>query len=173
MPRGTRAPGGIDRIASSRHGLAGRDGGLELVEHVRTRAAPVSPVAAAWLAQTLASSRARFKFVIKKLGIDEVNRLIREERAKLRPDPRWTAYIADVRAKTEGATRPGGPLTLKAPTRKKRPTVRWGAFRGDQFQSPSAISEATSARALRIRSSPQVSTWPKNRARAPFAVQSA
>ncbi|ALC11416.1 hypothetical protein LH20_05555 [Sphingopyxis sp. 113P3] len=25
-------------------------------------------------------------------------------------------------------TRPGGPLTLKAPARKKRPTVRWGAF---------------------------------------------
>lgn len=60
-------------------------------------------------------ARARFKFVVKKLGIDEVNRLIREERAKLRPDPRWTAYIADVRAKTEGATRPGAPLASAPP----------------------------------------------------------
>ncbi|MFO0618154.1 MAG: nitrite/sulfite reductase [Polyangiaceae bacterium] len=55
-------------------------------------------------------ARARFKFVLKKMGIDEVNRMIREEREKLRPDPRWTAYLADVRRSAEGASRPSGAL---------------------------------------------------------------
>ncbi|MFO0552679.1 MAG: nitrite/sulfite reductase [Polyangiaceae bacterium] len=34
-------------------------------------------------------ARARLKFVIKKVGIDEFSRLVREEREKLRDDPRW------------------------------------------------------------------------------------
>lgn len=38
-------------------------------------------------------SRARFKFLVKKLGMEELSRLIREERAGLRPDPRWTDMI--------------------------------------------------------------------------------
>ncbi len=38
-------------------------------------------------------ARARLKFVLRKLGIAELGRLVREERAKLRPDPRWTAHI--------------------------------------------------------------------------------
>src|SRR4051812_19684170 len=41
-------------------------------------------------------ARARFKFVVKKLGIEETKRLVLEERAKLRPDPRWTAFLADL-----------------------------------------------------------------------------
>jgi sulfite reductase (ferredoxin) len=46
-------------------------------------------------------SRARLKFVVKKLGIEEFRRLVLEERKTLRPDPRWTAFLADLHA-TDG-----------------------------------------------------------------------
>jgi sulfite reductase (ferredoxin) len=55
-------------------------------------------------------ARARFKFVVKKLGIEETKRQIREEREKLRPDPRWTAFLADLHAQDEKPIRPAGPL---------------------------------------------------------------
>jgi len=55
-------------------------------------------------------ARARFKFVVKKLGIEETRRLILEERAQLRPDPRWTAFLADLHATDEQPLRPLGPL---------------------------------------------------------------
>jgi len=55
-------------------------------------------------------ARARFKFVVKKLGIEETKRLVLEERAKLRPDPRWTAFLADLHATDEKPLRPAGPL---------------------------------------------------------------
>ncbi len=55
-------------------------------------------------------ARARFKFVIKKLGFDETKRLILEERAKLRPDPRWTAFLSDLHGADEKPIRPAGPL---------------------------------------------------------------
>ncbi|MBL9025404.1 MAG: nitrite/sulfite reductase [Myxococcales bacterium] len=38
-------------------------------------------------------ARARLKFVIKKMGIEEFTRLVAEERAKLREDPRWTSFL--------------------------------------------------------------------------------
>ncbi len=38
-------------------------------------------------------SRARLKFLLKKLGMDEFRRLVLEEREKLRSDPRWTAFL--------------------------------------------------------------------------------
>jgi sulfite reductase (ferredoxin) len=55
-------------------------------------------------------ARARFKFVVKKLGIEETKRLVLEERGKLRPDPRWTAFLADLHATDEKPLRPPGPL---------------------------------------------------------------
>src|SRR5580692_1901779 len=55
-------------------------------------------------------ARARFKFVVKKLGIEETKRLVMEERANLRPDPRWTAFLADLHGKDEKPLRPAGPL---------------------------------------------------------------
>jgi sulfite reductase (ferredoxin) len=62
-------------------------------------------------------ARARFKFVVKKLGIEETRRLVLEERAQLRPDPRWTAFLADLHATDEKPIRPpgslpGGPLPV-------------------------------------------------------------
>jgi sulfite reductase (ferredoxin) len=38
-------------------------------------------------------SRARLKFLVKKLGIAEFRRLVLEERSRLTPDPRWTAFL--------------------------------------------------------------------------------
>jgi len=55
-------------------------------------------------------AKARFKFVVKKLGIEETKRLVLEERAKLRPDPRWTAFLADLHAVDEKPVRPAGKL---------------------------------------------------------------
>jgi sulfite reductase (ferredoxin) len=48
--------------------------------------------------------------VIWEAGIDEVRRLVREERQKLRPDPRWTAFLSDLRATDESPLHPGGPV---------------------------------------------------------------
>src|SRR5262245_61493380 len=40
--------------------------------------------------------RARIKFLIAKLGIDEFRRLVDEERKVLPPDPRWTDYLDEL-----------------------------------------------------------------------------
>ena len=55
--------------------------------------------------------RARLKFLVAKLGIDEFRRLVLSERAILPPDPRWTAYLErlDVSA-AEAPLRAGAPL---------------------------------------------------------------
>ena len=59
-------------------------------------------------------SRARLKFVVKKLGIAEFSRLVWEERQTLRPDPRWTAFLDDLHGKDEAPLRPGAPLPAGA-----------------------------------------------------------
>jgi sulfite reductase (ferredoxin) len=41
-------------------------------------------------------ARARIKFLVKNLGIEEFKRLVLEERSKLSADPRWTSYIESV-----------------------------------------------------------------------------
>ena len=41
-------------------------------------------------------NRARIKFLVAKVGIDEFRRLVLEERQKLPHDERWTSYIADI-----------------------------------------------------------------------------
>src|SRR5689334_21355077 len=46
-------------------------------------------------------SKARIKFLVKKLGLEEFKRLVFEERTKLRPDPRWTAFLDDLHATDE------------------------------------------------------------------------
>jgi sulfite reductase (ferredoxin) len=55
-------------------------------------------------------AKARMKFLIKKLGIEEFKRLVLEERATLRPDPRWTAFLADLHVTDEKPQRPAGAL---------------------------------------------------------------
>jgi sulfite reductase (ferredoxin) len=55
-------------------------------------------------------ARARIKFLVTKLGIEEFRRLVEEERAKLRPDPRWTEYLQAAHAFKEQPLRPGAPI---------------------------------------------------------------
>lgn len=55
-------------------------------------------------------ARARVKFLISKLGIDEFRRLVEEERKNLRPDPRWTEYLTAAHAFKEEPLKPGAPL---------------------------------------------------------------
>jgi len=59
-------------------------------------------------------ARARIKFLVKKLGIAEFKRLVLEERAKLRPDPRWTAFLADLSFTDEVPLRRPSDLDLSA-----------------------------------------------------------
>ena len=46
-------------------------------------------------------NRARIKFLVAKLGIEEFRRLVEEERVTLPHDPRWTAYLEDL-PRTQG-----------------------------------------------------------------------
>jgi sulfite reductase (ferredoxin) len=55
-------------------------------------------------------ARARIKFLVKNLGLDEFKRLVLDERAKLQPDPRWTSYLDVVPAAVETPLKPGAAL---------------------------------------------------------------
>ncbi len=55
-------------------------------------------------------ARARIKFLVKKLGVEEFKRLVFEERAKLRPDERWTAFLQDLHATDESPLKPPSEL---------------------------------------------------------------
>jgi sulfite reductase beta subunit-like hemoprotein len=59
--------------------------------------------------------RARLKFLVEKLGLEEFRRLVLEERRILPPDARWTAYLKDVERYEERATRPCAELNLDHP----------------------------------------------------------
>ena len=54
--------------------------------------------------------RARLKFLIKKLGIEEFRRRVLEDRETLRPDPRWTSFLDDLHHTDERPLKPGSPL---------------------------------------------------------------
>ncbi len=64
-------------------------------------------------------AKARIKFLVKKLGIEEFKRIVLEERATLRTDPRWTAFLADLHATDEQPLRdlaaPAESITAAAP----------------------------------------------------------
>jgi sulfite reductase (ferredoxin) len=55
-------------------------------------------------------ARARIKFLVKKLGIDEFKRLVLEERSKLRPDERWVSFLNDLHITDEKPLRAAGSL---------------------------------------------------------------
>jgi sulfite reductase (ferredoxin) len=55
-------------------------------------------------------ARARIKFLIAQLGIDEFRRLVLEEREKLPPDPRWTAFLASLHEQIEQPLHSGTSL---------------------------------------------------------------
>ncbi len=55
-------------------------------------------------------ARARVKFLVAKLGIDEFRRLVDAELAILPEDDRWTAYIDELDVTDEAPTRPAAEL---------------------------------------------------------------
>ena len=55
-------------------------------------------------------ARARIKFLVKKLGIEPFRQLVLEERRKLRPDPRWTAFLEDLSVTDERPYKNGSRL---------------------------------------------------------------
>ena len=58
--------------------------------------------------------RARMKFLVDKLGIDEFRRLVLEERKILRPEPIWTEYLKDVAAYSEAPLKEAGEVEAAA-----------------------------------------------------------
>jgi sulfite reductase (ferredoxin) len=56
--------------------------------------------------------RARMKFLVDKLGIDEFRRLVLEERKILTPDERWTSYLQNVERHQENPLKPAGTLEV-------------------------------------------------------------
>ena len=57
-------------------------------------------------------ARARFKFVVAKLGMDSLRELIDAELPKLKPDPRWTSHVAEAADYEELPLKPGSELAL-------------------------------------------------------------
>ena len=55
-------------------------------------------------------ARARVKFLVAKLGIEEFSRLVDEELAVLPADDQWTAYLDDLAITEEAPTRPAVKL---------------------------------------------------------------
>ena len=55
-------------------------------------------------------ARARIKFVVAQLGIDEFKRLVLEERAKLPSDEQWTAHLEDAASYGETPLKAGASL---------------------------------------------------------------
>ena len=62
------------------------------------------------LGEKQSRARARIKFLVQKVGIDEFKKLVAEERETLRPDPRWTDFLEDLHATDEKPIRDAGPL---------------------------------------------------------------
>lgn len=59
-------------------------------------------------------ARARLKFVIKKLGIEEFRRLVLEERKTIPEDERWTRYLQDLSSTDDTPAREARPLLSDA-----------------------------------------------------------
>ncbi len=57
--------------------------------------------------------RARIKFLVAKLGIEEFRRLVFEERAELPYDPQWTAYLEELEHYEEKPLVEGATLEFK------------------------------------------------------------
>ena len=56
-------------------------------------------------------ARARIKFLVAQLGVEEFRRLVLEERSQLLDDPRWTAHLPGVMKPRETPVNPAGDLS--------------------------------------------------------------
>ncbi len=78
------------------------------VEELLPRTQAVSRVFAR-LGEKKNRNRARIKFLVAKLGIDEFRRLVDEEFAQLPHDDRWTAFLGDLPVTGSEPVRPPAP----------------------------------------------------------------
>ncbi len=67
------------------------------------------------LGEKQSRARARIKFLVQKVGIEEFKQLVAKEREGLRPDERWTAFLGDLHATDEKPIREPGALPSVAP----------------------------------------------------------
>ena len=56
-------------------------------------------------------ARARLKFVVQKLGIEEFREVVAKERASIPADERWSTYLDDLSITEEKPKKPGAELT--------------------------------------------------------------
>jgi sulfite reductase (ferredoxin) len=68
------------------------------------------------LGEKQSRARARIKFLVQKVGIDEFKKLVAEERETLRPDPRWTDFLEDLHSTDEKPVREAGPIPSQTTT---------------------------------------------------------
>ena len=68
------------------------------------------------LGEKQSRARARIKFLVQKVGIDEFKKLVAEERETLRPDPRWTNFLEDLHSTDEKPVREAGPIPSQTTT---------------------------------------------------------
>ena len=61
-------------------------------------------------------ARARIKFLVAQLGLDEFRRLVLEERAQLPPDARWTAYLDELPHYAERPLKTGATFEGPSPS---------------------------------------------------------
>jgi sulfite reductase (ferredoxin) len=101
-------------------------------------------------------ARARIKFLIAKLGVEEFRRLVEEERRILPHDDRWTGYLEDVRAYKDTPLKAGEPLAQSgeksdgfgAWRKSNAYTQRQGGYAAATITLPLGDMTATQARAL-------------------------
>ena len=67
-------------------------------------------------------NRARIKFLVAKLGIDEFRQLVLDERKTMPPDPRWTEYLQDI---SEGQETPPRTTLVGNGTRRAEGFDAW------------------------------------------------
>ena len=60
-------------------------------------------------------ARARVKFLVAKLGLEEFHRLVLEERENIPKNPAWTEYLEDLHAGDEQVLKPGQSLNGTSP----------------------------------------------------------
>lgn len=60
-------------------------------------------------------ARARLKFVVKKMGLEEFRRVVLEERDRIPADARWTAWLGDVAAHDQPKKPPAPALRVRKP----------------------------------------------------------
>ncbi len=74
-------------------------------------------------------ARARLKFVVQKLGMEAFKQAVLEERASLKPDPRWTAFLPDVDTPREAPLKPASSLVRRAHSTDEVPSEPFEVWR--------------------------------------------